>query len=493
MTPRPRPHHPEQNRHERSRPGQGRPGRSTTTPSRRTKRADLPRATAYSVLRAVSEDDAYANLVLPGRLRRAGLTGRDAAFATEVTYGTLRGQGFYDAVIAGCTDRPTNDIESPVLDILRMGAHQLLDMRVGAHAAVDSSVALVRENVSVGASKFANAVLRRISETDTDSWKTRVTDGLTGNARAAVLFSHPEWIVRGLRQALIAHGRSADELEDLLAADNVAARPALTALPGLSTAAELIERGGEPGRWSPLASVVTSGAPGDFPQVASGTARVQDEGSQLVTLALLEPDAGPGERWLDLCAGPGGKAALLAASAAERGASLTAVEISEHRSTLVGQALEPIPSEREVVTVDGRTVGSTQPESFDRVLVDVPCTGLGALRRRPEARWRRRPADIASLGPLQRDLVRSAIAATRPGGLIAFTTCSPHPAETLAVIDDVLKEHPTLQVLDAPAAIDAAAGRPVDAGSRATGDGKAAQLWPHVHGTDGMFLTLLRK
>lgn len=483
MSPRPRPQHPARNR----------PGQSATVPSRRTKRADLPRATAYSVLRAVTDDDAYANLVLPGRLRRAGLTGRDAAFATEVTYGTLRGQGFYDAVIAHCTDRSTDAIEAPVLDILRMGAHQLLGMRVGAHAAVDSSVALVRENVSVGASKFANAVLRRISETDAESWKARATDGLTGNACAAVLFSHPEWIVRALRQALIAHGRDATELDALLEADNVAARPALTALPGLSTAPELVEDGAEPGHWSPLAAVVESGAPGDFAQVAHGTARVQDEGSQLVTLALLQPEVGRDERWLDLCAGPGGKAALLAACAAERGASLTAVEVSEHRSTLVGQALEPIGGDHEVVTDDGRTIGTRQPESFDRVIVDVPCTGLGALRRRPEARWRRRPADIASLGPLQRDLVSSAIAATRPGGLIAFTTCSPHPAETLAVIDDVLKHHPALEVLDAPAALDAAAGRPVDAASRETGDGVAAQLWPHVHGTDGMFLTLLRK
>ncbi|GAB3569378.1 RsmB/NOP family class I SAM-dependent RNA methyltransferase [Spelaeicoccus albus] len=467
-------------------------GRSETAPSRRTKRADLPRATAYSVLRAVTEDDAYANLILPGRLTGARLKGRDAAFATELAYGTLRGQGLYDAVIAQCTDRPTDKIEPAVLDVLRMGAHQLLHMRVGAHAAVDSSVALVRENVSVGASKFANAVLRRISEADTETWNQRITDGLTGNARSAVMFSHPEWIVRGLRQALIAHGRSADELEELLDADNTPARPALTALPGLSTPAELADGGAEPGRWSPLAAVVASGAPGDFSQVRAGTARVQDEGSQLVTLAMLHPDT-PDERWLDLCAGPGGKAALLAASAARRGASLTAVEVSRHRAALVAGALDPVPGDSEVVTADGRRIGSEQPEAFDRVLVDVPCTGLGALRRRPEARWRRRPADIASLGPLQRELLDSAVAATRPGGVIAFTTCSPHPAETLAVLDDVVTAHPGLSVLDAPAVLDAVVGRDVGAASRKTGDGRAAQLWPHLHGTDGMFLALLQK
>lgn len=156
MTPRPRPKHPAQ-------PAPARHTRSTKTPGQRSKNADRPRATAYAVLSAVTDDDAYANLLLPSRLARAGLTGRDAAFATEITYGTLRSRGLCDAVIESCTDRGIDEIEPALLDALRMGAHQLLNMRVGAHAAVDSSVALVRSNVGVGASKFANAVLRRIS------------------------------------------------------------------------------------------------------------------------------------------------------------------------------------------------------------------------------------------------------------------------------------------------------------------------------------------
>nr|WP_255480057.1 hypothetical protein [Quadrisphaera sp. RL12-1S] len=241
------------------------------------------------------------------------------------------------------------------------------------------------------------------------------------------------------------------------------------------------------------------GDPGDLPAVREARARVQDEGSQLAALALLAaPLQGDGDgRWADLCAGPGGKAALLAASAAQRGARLLAVEVAPHRAKLVEQALAGVTGAHngvvEVVAGDGRAVGSERPGEFDRVLVDAPCTGLGALRRRPEARWRRTPADLAALAPLQRELLGSALEAVRPGGVVAYVTCSPHPAETQAVVDDVVrswaKDGEPLEVLDAPAVLRDLAG--VEAG---TGDGgRRAQLWPHLHGTDAMSVSLLRR
>ena len=173
---------------------------------------------------------------------------------------------------------------------------------------------------------------------------------------------------------------------------------------------------------------------------------VQDEGSQLVARALTQAEVeGPdGGRWLDLCAGPGGKTALLAGIGAQQGARVTAVEPAARRAELVEQNTRGLPVD--VLRVDGRDTGL--PPGFDRVLVDVPCTGLGALRRRPEARWRRRPADVPELTKLQRELLSSAIALTRPGGVVLYATCSPHLAETVGVVADALRRQP-VTALDA--------------------------------------------
>jgi 16S rRNA (cytosine967-C5)-methyltransferase len=216
---------------------------------------------------------------------------------------------------------------------------------------------------------------------------------------------------------------------------------------------------------------------------------VQDEGSQLVALALAAADIepGPDERWLDLCAGPGGKAALLGGLAAQRGATLTAVESAEHRALLVEQAVRGFPAR--VLYADGRSVGShpTLPAgSFDRVLVDAPCTGLGALRRRPEARWRRQPADLPPLTRLQRELLGAAILAVRPGGVVAYVTCSPHVVETRVTVAEAMRRSslPT-ELMDARDVM--------PAGMPGLGDGPTVQLWPHRHGTDAMFLALIRR
>lgn len=467
--------------------------RSQQAPSQRARAADPARGVAFDVLRAVDEDDAYANLVLPVQLRRRALEPRDAALATELAYGTLRMRGFYDAVLARCTDRAVAEIDPPVLDALRLGAHQLLATRIPPHAAVSQTVGLVRDRIGSGPAGFVNAVLRRVGERDLATWEVdavpaRDTD-LVGHL--ATRWSHPAWVVRAMREALVAHGRDVDEVDDLLAADNVPAAVSLLARPGLSDPAELLAAapGSEPGRWSPCAVRLAGGDPADLAAVRERRARVQDEGSQLVALALAaagEPDA-PGARWLDLCAGPGGKSALLAALATGHGASLTAVEVSPHRAELVRSAVGP---DVDVRTADGREVGASEPGAYDRVLVDAPCTGLGALRRRPEARWRRTPADLAALTPLQGALLASALEAVRPGGVVAYVTCSPHPAETVAVVDDAVRRHPGTELLDAPAALRSVAR---DGVLPDVGDGPTAQLWPHRHGTDAMFLALLRR
>jgi 16S rRNA (cytosine967-C5)-methyltransferase len=242
---------------------------------------------AYETLRAVAERDAYANLVLPGLLRRAKLHGRDAGLATELAYGTLRGQGSYDAVLTACIDRPLAQVDPAVRDALRLGVHQLLNTRIPQHAAVSTTVDLVRATSGPGASKFANAVLRRVTEHDPDSWLLRVAPDAEQDpdGHLAVLHSHPTWIIRALRDALRTSGRPEQELPQLLAAHNVRPRVAVAALPGMATVAELTAAGAELGTISPV-GVRLQGAPDDLAAIGEGRARVQDEGSQLVTLAL---------------------------------------------------------------------------------------------------------------------------------------------------------------------------------------------------------------
>jgi 16S rRNA (cytosine967-C5)-methyltransferase len=343
-----------------------------------------------------------------------------------------------------------------------------------------------------GRAKFVNAVLRKISQHDMDAWLERVAPPYDEDAEdhLAVVHSHPRWVVSALWDSL---GGGRAGIEDLLEADNERPEVTLVARPGRSTTGELTEVLGEdsvlPGRWSPYAvRLAEGGEPGAIEAVRDGRAGVQDEGSQLVAIALANaPLEGSDERWLDGCAGPGGKAALLGALAAGRGASLLASEKQPHRARLVERALAGNPGPYQVVAADG-TRPPWREGVFDRVLVDVPCSGLGALRRRPEARWRRRPSDLEGFAPLQRELLREALKAVRVGGVVGYATCSPHLAETRVVVEDVLRGRggPAVEAewVDA---------RPLMPGVPALGDGPDVQLWPHLHGTDAMYLALLRR
>jgi len=443
---------------------------------------DPARRAAFDVLRAVSERDAYANLALPALLSERGITGRDAAFATELTYGTCRTRGTLDAVIAAAASRPIDQIDSVLLDLLRLGAYQLLRTNVATHAAVSTTVeqaGLEFDSVRAG---FVNGVLRTISKRDEQSWLAELAPAADTDpvGHAAFTHAHPRWISQAFTDAL---GADAGELDAALAADDARPMVHLAARPGAISAAELAAAvGGEVGRYSPYAVYLGGGDPGGLTAIRDGIALVQDEGSQLVARALtLAPVTGPdGGRWLDLCSGPGGKTALIAAIAAQQGATVTAIEPNPRRAELVEHNTRGLSVE--VLRVDGRET-SLPPGGFDRVLVDAPCTGLGALRRRPEARWRRTPADVPVLATLQRGLLAAAIDLTRPGGVVLYATCSPHLVETVGVVSDALRRYP-VTALDA---------RPLFAPVDNLGAGPYVQLWPHRHGTDAMFAAALRK
>lgn len=442
---------------------------------------DAARLAARDVLKAVRERDAYANLVLPGLLRERKLDTRDAALATELAYGASRARGLLDAVIESGSGRSIADIDGGLLDILRLGAYQLLRTRVAPHAAVATSVDFARAEFGSGKAGFVNAVLRRVSEKTEAQWVEELGPSAEQDpvGHLAFEYAHPKWIAQAFADAL---GADAGELADVLAADD--ARPAvhLVARPGEISAEELaLVTGGEEGPYSPYAVHLDGGDPGKLDAVREGLAGVQDEGSQLVARALtLAPLEGPdGGRWLDLCAGPGGKAALLGALAEIDGAQVDAVEPTPHRAELVRKTTASLPVT--VHVVDGRDSGLDS--GFDRVLVDAPCTGLGALRRRPEARWRRSPKDVAALVTLQKELLASAISLVRPGGVVVYSTCSPHLSETTAVVADAVRRHGVEQ-LDT---------RELLPDVPLIGDGPSVQLWPHRHGTDAMFMAALRK
>jgi 16S rRNA (cytosine967-C5)-methyltransferase len=469
---------------------------------RRPERTDPARRAVFDVLLAVAKRGAYANLLLPSVLRERRLGGRDAALATELCYGTLRGQGTYDAILGVCSDRRIARMDPPVREVLRLGVHQLLATRVAAHAAVATSVDLAKDVAGVRPAGFVNAVLRRVSTRNLDDWMTVVAPVRETDPAGylAIRHSYPPWIVTAFAEALgelpptpaTATEPPQAELaqtEAALAAGNVGPRVTLCAIPGACDQDELVKaHGAERARWSPFGAYLIQGDPAAVPALSQHRATVQDEASQLVALALTRAELTGSDRlWLDMCAGPGGKAALLAGIAAGRGAHLLAADARERRATLARDTLAGSAAPAGAVVADG-TVPAWRPGAFDRVLADVPCSGLGSLRRRPEARWRRSPEQLDELIPLQRSLLTVALDSVRPGGVVGYVTCSPHLAETRGVLTDVLGGRQDVEVLDAPALLPEVAGL-------ACQDpfGKYVQFWPHRHQTDGIFLAVLRR
>ena len=436
------------------------------------------REVAVSVVALVRSDDAYSNLILPDAIRRASLSPRDSGHATDLTYGALRWRGYVDSVLGLCVRGSLARVDDDVFDLLRVAGYELLIRQEPPHV-INEWVSLAKK-LFPRASGFVNGTLRTISRATPKDWRSRVVEGMSQVDARSALTSHPRWIVDVFTDLV---GQS--EVDALLDADNTPPVPTLIALPGLTD----IPAGAIRTPYSPFGFRSSGGALGSVSGIAEGIVRVQDEGSQLAALALTECSSiVAGERWLDLCAGPGGKTALLASIGLPLGVFLTANERQPHRAELVRQSVKPFTGQVEVLVNDGRVLCEENPSRFDRILVDAPCTGLGALRRRPESRWRKSSDDLAELVPLQRSLLSAALGAVRVGGHVAYVTCSPHPAETTEVIDAVLAEHPEAERIDTAPIIEKIAPGLADARR-----GTAAQLYPHRHDTDAMFIQLIRR
>lgn len=439
----------------------------------------MSREVAFDVAVAVERDGAYANLALPVALGRSDLDERDRGFVTELVYGSLRAQGELDAVIQEATHRDSSSLEPEVRVLLRLGVYQLLRMRVETHAAVNESVRLAKNRGLHRVAGLVNAALRAVSPHPAEYWE-RVIGQSTASLR-----SHPSWIAAELESAL-AECEGAGELEEALDSHNQAPLVTLCHLPGFSEPGEASAT-----HYSPIGSTLQGGDPRRVQGVAQKFIRVQDEGSQLAALLLTRvAPLEAAERIWDMCAGPGGKTAVLGAEACAVGASVFASEVSKHRSSLVEDSTSAItdrlPTAMSVEVGDSRR---PRAERFSRILLDAPCSGLGALRRRPEARWVKTPESIPALRELQEALLRNGLNSLAPGGYLAYVTCSPVVEETTAVINRVVSDDERLTLLDTPSVLEGIVTSPITGHRRGT----AVQLWTHRHGTDAMFIQLIQR
>lgn len=434
---------------------------------------EASRLLAFDLLTEVNRNEGYSNLLLPQALNSSKLDERDKSLVTELLYGTIRMQGKHDWVLSQISDRPWSEVDPGIVDVCRMGVHQIHEMRVPDHAAVASTVEVARKRLGESKASFVNAMLRNVTRKSKEEWFLPL-DAITDHVeRFSIQYSHPQWIVSAYFDLL----KSWDEVESALAINNEPATPTLVSWPGLSTVSDLITIGAEPTTYSPYGAH-WKGNPGALDLIKSRKIGVQDEGSQLV--ALVFAAAAGGESWLDMCAGPGGKAALLSSIARERKITFTANEVSAVRADLVRQVVN---GDR-VLVGDGREIGD-QEEKFDAILIDAPCTGLGALRRRPEVRWRRTLQDLRELTQLQRELIESAVRALKVGGVLGYATCSPHLAETSIQVSDLKRKHLTMEQLD----ISPYLPTNLENSER----NMAMSLWTHRSDTDAMYLALFKK
>ncbi len=451
-------------------------GKVLVEPRRKSFKSPKPetsRLLAFDLLTEVNRNEGYSNLLLPQALNASKLDERDRSLVTELLYGTIRMQGKHDWVLAQISDRPWREVDPGIVDVCRLGVHQLHEMRVPDHAAVASTVEVARKRLGESKASFVNALLRNVTRTSQEDWFAPLQEISDPVERLSIQYSHPTWIVTSYFDLL----KNWSEVEQALKINNEPATPTLVSWPGLSSQQDLIDLGAEPTTYSPYGAH-WKGNPGVLDLVKSRKIGVQDEGSQLV--ATVFAAAAYGTSWLDMCAGPGGKAALLSSIARQRGITFTANEISAVRADLVRQVVN---GDR-VMVGDGREIGKSE-EKFDAILIDAPCTGLGALRRRPEVRWRRTLQDLRELTALQRELIESAISALNVGGVLGYATCSPHLAETSIQVADIKKKFPNVQQI----AVGPFMPQHLEGGVRE----EAMSLWTHRSGTDAMYLALFKK
>ena len=440
-----------------------------------------PRRLALEILLRVEATDAYANLLLDARLRRASLSRPDRALVTELVYGVLRWRGKLDWILELLLDRPLARLDPEVRQLLRLGVYQLACLtRIPHFAAVDETVSLARE-IGVGRSAgYVYAVLRALTR---GSIRRPPDPALSPLAYWSGAGSHPAWLAARWLDRL-----GPGEAGALMEANN-RVPPLTLAVNRLKAKAEHVERtlredGNEvtPGRLFPdIYTLRGAGSVIDLPGFTAGTFFPMDEAGALPVAAL---DLRPGQRVLDACAGGGGKSALIAGAVGRTGEVVALDRSPRAIRRLTAATLRLGLAMVRPTLYDARAAGQAWGEQFSRVLLDAPCSGLGTIRRRPEIKWRRQPNDLAQVATLQAELLDGVAGTVATGGLLVYSTCSLEPEETDAVIGTFLDRHPDF-TLEAP-------GPSLRLFADAE-TGGMLRAWPHRHDTDGFFVARLRR
>lgn len=424
--------------------------------------ASTARAVALDVIRRVIDEGAYSNLALARTIARAGLSERDAALASELAYGTIRKKIPLDYALAPLLERSLDTAPKEARALLRLGAYQILFTRIPDHAAVSETVGLAGPRHR----GFVNAVLRRLVQEG-----VRWPEG-DGDEDLAVRTGLAAWAIRELRLLLGGEAEAAARALGEHGATTLRANTCRTSVDDLERSLREASIETERGALHEESLIVRAGAPTSFPGFAEGWFAVQDEGSSFVVRAL---DPQSGERVLDVCAGPGGKAAHIACLLGPQG-TLVATDPSIARAGLVRSTLDRLGVRAHVVAQDARRPAVRG--AFDRILVDAPCSGIGAARRRPELLWRVQRDELSALARLQVVIVAGVAGLLRPGGLLVYSVCTFPRAETDAARDAILRHGAELEPADLPGP---------------DGPAPRMRLWPHRHGCDAMFIAGFRR
>ncbi|MGH2709933.1 MAG: 16S rRNA (cytosine(967)-C(5))-methyltransferase RsmB [Actinomycetota bacterium] len=418
------------------------------------------RATALEVVRRVTEDHAYSNLLLPTLLERSGLSLRDRALATELAYGTLRRLIPLDHALGRFLERPLDKAEPVSRAALRLGSYQLLFTRVPAHAAVGETVGLVPERQR----GFVNAVLRKVSGSD------RIVAEGEDHRAISLRTGLSEWAVAELGRLVGAEVEAAAAALASQESLTIRSNPCVEPLESMERA--LGDRGiaFEQGSVNESSLLLRGASPSELPGFSDGWFAVQDQASSYV-VSVLDPQ--PGELVLDACASPGGKASDIAC----RSGSVVAADLTHRRATLLRGSLQRLRADARILVQDATTPALRS--GFDRVLVDAPCSGIGAARRRPELLWRPDKRELSRLARLQVSIALGAASLLRPGGVLVYSVCTFPRGETDAVCEALLAKAPYLE----PFSFSGPEGKSVS----------RARLWPHTHGTDAMFVARFRR
>lgn len=429
---------------------------------------------ALELLNRVDSDRSYLNLLLPKMQQR--LPEKDRGFLQELTYGAIRWRLQYDLLIDNLVSQRI--LEPQIRNVLRLGAHQVFRMRVEAHAAVNETVELAKR-AQPKATGLVNAVMRKFLGLDLQAEVFRLTASMRPIDRLSFEHSVPAWIVNQFA-ATLKVGLQSDELKRELDSLNRTPTVSLSAA-SKETIAQLVKNGAQPGRHSPTA-VTVSGELSMFLGIPG--VRVQDEGSQLIAqlVVKLAEQGNSNGSIVDLCAGPGGKAGLIADLLPKR--DLICIEPIAARADLVKRSLGDRLAE--VVVADGTQFQPEVPISI--VLVDAPCSGLGSLRRKPESRWLKSETEIPQLHKLQMALLANAAEMLEVGGYLVYSTCSPVVNETTAVVAEFLEKHSNFELVDATKEL-----REIAPSLNLPENRKTVQLWTGLHETDDMFMSIMRR